>query len=87
MQKWEQEKYNPPVHTTALVMLSKLNKSLEIDRDLGGTYLYLGMIFRDQGNLEKAKSELEKATTLIHPIREYWELLIAEQTLSDLETQ
>lgn len=67
--------------------LEDLNKSLEIDRDLGGTYLYLGMIFRDQGNLERAKSELEKATTLIHPIREYWELLIAEQTLSDLETQ
>ena len=67
--------------------LEDLNKSIELDHDLGGTYLYLGMIYRDQGNLDRAKSELKKAIALIHPIRERWELLIAEQTLSDLKTQ
>lgn len=67
--------------------LEDLNKSLALDHDLGGTYLYLGMIYRDQGNLDRAKSELKKAIALIHPIRERWELLIAEQTLLDLKTQ
>lgn len=61
-----------------------LEKALELDVDLGGAHLYLGMILRDQGNLIKAEEELTKAVNFIHPVREKWELIEAERALSEL---
>ena len=63
-----------------------LNKALAIDMDLGGAYLYLGLIHRDSGNLEKARKNLIKAVNLIHKIRERWEFNKAQKALSDLES-
>ncbi len=64
--------------------IGDLEKALELDVDLGGAHMYLGMILRDQGNLIKAEEELTKAVNFIHPVREKWELLEAERALSEL---
>ena len=61
-----------------------LEKALELDVDLGGAHMYLGMLLRDQGNLIRAEEELIKAVNLIHPVREKWELIEAERALSGL---
>ena len=61
-----------------------LEKALELDVDLGGAHMYLGMILRDQGNLIRAEEELIEAVNLIHPVREKWELIEAERALSGL---
>ena len=61
-----------------------LEKALELDVDLGGAHMYLGMILRDQGNLIKAEEELTKAVNFIHPVREKRELMEAERALSGL---
>ncbi|MEC9277938.1 MAG: tetratricopeptide repeat protein [Chloroflexota bacterium] len=61
-----------------------LEKALELDVDLGGAHMYLGMLLRDQGDLIRAEEELIKAVNLIHPVREKWELIEAERALSGL---
>ena len=61
-----------------------LEKALTLDIDLGGTHLYLGLIYRDEGNLKDAQRELQLAVNLIHPVRETEELRIAESTLQNL---
>ena len=61
-----------------------LEKALELDVDLGGAHMYLGMLLRDQGNLIRAEEELNKAVNLIHPVREKCELIEAERALSGL---
>ena len=57
---------------------------MELDVDLGGAHMYLGMILMDQGNLVKAKEELTKAVNFIHPVREKWERIESERALSEL---
>ena len=64
-----------------------LNKALDIDIDLGGAYLYLGLIHRDKGDKEEAKKNLVKAVNLIHKIRENWEFNKAQNALRALQTQ
>jgi len=61
-----------------------LEKALTLDIDLGGTHLYLGLIFKDEGNLKDAQRELQLAVNLIHPVRETEELQIAESALQNL---
>tara|TARA_Y100001960_G_scaffold121267_1_gene129550 strand:+ start:205 stop:789 length:585 start_codon:yes stop_codon:yes gene_type:complete len=61
-----------------------LEKALTLDIDLGGTHLYLGLIYRDEGNLKDALRELQLAVNLIHPVRETEELQIAESALQNL---
>ena len=58
-----------------------LTKAIELDARLGGAYLYLGKLHKDQGEHELAATELRKSITPIHPVREYWELKIAEEAL------
>ena len=62
-----------------------LEKALTLDIDLGGTHLYLGLIYRDEGNLKDALRELQLAVNLIHPVRETEELRIAESALKNLD--
>jgi tetratricopeptide (TPR) repeat protein len=61
-----------------------LQKALTLDVELGGTYLYLGLIHNKDGNVAEAKKELQMAINLIHPIRETEELLIAESAFANL---
>jgi len=61
-----------------------LQKAMTLDIDLGGTHLYLGLIYRDEDNIQGAKRELELAVNLIHPVRETEELRIAEFALQNL---
>mgnify|MGYP000993263092 CR=1 FL=1 len=58
---------------------------MTLDIDLGGTHLYLGLIYRAEGNTQDAKRELQLAVNLIHPVRETQELRIAESALKDLD--
>ena len=61
-----------------------LEYAVSLDPNLGGSYLYLGMIYRDQGDLSKAEEYMTRALELIHPIRERWELEVAVKALTDL---
>lgn len=61
-----------------------LTKAIELNANLGGAYLYLGKLHKDQGEHQLATSELRKAVSLIHPVREYWELKVAEEALLDI---
>ena len=61
-----------------------LQKAMTLDIDLGGTHLYLGLIYRDEGNIQDAERELQLAVNLIHPVRETEELRIAEAALQNL---
>ena len=61
-----------------------LKYAVSLDPNLGGSYLYLGMIYRDQGDLSKAEEYMTRALELIHPIRERWELEVAVKALTDL---
>ena len=61
-----------------------LHKAIDLNPELGGAYMYLGFMSRDSGNITQAKTQLEKALTLIHPIREKWEYYEAENALRDL---
>ncbi len=61
-----------------------LKKAMTLDIDLGGTHLYLGLIYRDEGNIQDAQRELQLAVNLIHPVRETEELRIAEAALQNL---
>ena len=64
-----------------------LNKALDIDIDLGGAYLYLGLIHRDRGNAEEARKNFLKAVNLIHKVRESWDFNKAQDSLRDLESR
>ena len=64
-----------------------LQKALSLDVDLGGAHLYLGLIYKDEGDLEKAKHELTMAVNTIHPIRERWELKIAQKELLSIQLE
>ena len=61
-----------------------LTKAIELDAHLGGAYLYLGKLYKDQGEHELARTELRKSISFIHPVREHWELKIAEEALLDV---
>ena len=65
--------------------IEDLTLALSIDPNLGGAHMYLGMIYRDQGDLVKAEEYLNTAVELIHPIRERWEMEVAIKTLRDLK--
>ena len=62
-----------------------LQKAMTLDIDLGGTHLYLGLIYKNEGNIQEAQKELQLAVNLIHPVRETEELRIAESALKDLD--
>ena len=62
-----------------------LQKALEINPEIGGAYLYLGLISIAQGNQPQAQIELKKAITLIHPVREKWEYQRAEKVFLSLD--
>ena len=62
-----------------------LQKAMTLDIDLGGTHLYLGLIYKTEGNIQEAQRELQLAVNLIHPVRETEELRIAESALKDLD--
>ena len=62
-----------------------LQKAMTLDIDLGGTHLYLGLIYKNEGNIQEAQRELQLAVNLIHPVRETEELRIAESALKDLD--
>ena len=64
-----------------------LQKALSLDVDLGGAHLYLGLIYKDEGDLQKAKHELTMAVNTIHPIRERWELKIAQKELLSIQLE
>ena len=64
-----------------------LQKALSLDVDLGGAHLYLGLIYKDEGDLQKAKHELTMAVNTIHPIRERWELEIAQKELLSIQLE
>ena len=64
-----------------------LHKALSLDVDLGGAHLYLGLIYKDEGDLQKAKHELTMAVNTIHPIRERWELEIAQKELFSIQLE
>ena len=61
-----------------------LTKAIELDAELGGAYLYLGKLYKDQGKHELATIELRKSISFIHPVREHLELEIAQETLLDV---
>ena len=65
--------------------IEDLTAALSIDPNLGGAHMYLGMIYRDQGDMVKAEEYLNTAVELIHPIRERWEMEVAIKTLRDLK--
>ena len=65
--------------------IEDLTVALSIDPNLGGAHMYLGMIYRDQGDMVKAEEYLNTAVELIHPIRERWEMEVAIKTLRDLK--
>ena len=65
--------------------IEDLTLALSIDPNLGGAHMYLGMIYRDQGDMVKAEEHLNTAVELIHPIRERWEMEVAIKTLRDLK--
>ena len=64
-----------------------LEHAVLIDPNLGGAYLYLGMIYRDQGDLSKAEEYMTRALELIHPVRERWEMDVAVKALKNLNTK
>ena len=64
-----------------------LQKALSLDVDLGGAHLYLGLIYKDEGDLQKAKHELTMAVNTIHPIRERLELDIAQIDLLSIQLE
>ena len=64
--------------------MEDLESALSIDPNLGGAHMYLGMIYRDQGDIIRAKEYLNTAVKLIHPVRERWEMEVAVKALSDL---
>ena len=61
-----------------------IEQALLLDVDLGGAYLYLGLIHKKEGDIEIAQKNLQMAVNLIHPIRETEELRIAESALGNL---
>ena len=61
-----------------------LIKALDIDTNLGGAYLYLGLIHRDKGSMEEAEVNLLKAVNLIHKVRENSEFNKAQKALREL---
>ena len=61
-----------------------IEQALLLDVDLGGAYLYLGLIHKKEGDIELAQKNLQMAVNLIHPIRETEELRIAESALGNL---
>ena len=64
-----------------------LHKALSLDVDLGGAHLYMGLIYKHEGDLQKAKDELTMAVNTIHPIRERWELEIAQKELFSIQLE
>ena len=66
--------------------IEDLQKALSIDITLGGAHFYLGMIYKDQGDLQKAREELTLAVNMIHPIREKWELNMAREALFSIKS-
>ena len=73
-------------HLERLELAKKdLQKAMTLDIDLGGTHLYLGLIYKTEGNIQEAQRELQLAVNLIHPVRETEELRIAESALKDLD--
>lgn len=62
-----------------------LQKAIEINPDIGGAYLYLGLISIALGDQDQARIELKKAITLIHPVREKWEYQQAEKVFLNLD--
>lgn len=61
-----------------------LIKALDINMNLGGAYLYLGLIHRDKGSMEEAEVNLLKAVNLIHKVRENSEFNKAQKALREL---
>mgnify|MGYP003388294579 CR=1 FL=1 len=66
--------------------ISDLEKSIALDSDLGGNYMYLGMIYKDTGDINNAEKSVTKAISLIHPIREQKEFLKATKQLEYIQS-
>ena len=66
--------------------ISDLEKSIILDPNLGGGYLYIGMIYKDMGDINNAEKSITKAINLIHPIREEKEFLKATKQLEYIQS-
>ncbi len=66
--------------------ISDLEKSIFLDPNLGGSYMYIGMIYKDMGDINNAEKSITKAINLIHPIREEKEFLKATKQLEYIQS-